>query len=137
VEDWRFECNYAQGFTMNVSGRNTMGVKYMGSEGWVYVTRGRIDAEPKGLLNARIAPEGTHLYRSDDHRRNFLDCVRSRSQPIAPPEIAQRSISVGHLGIIAIKLRRQIRWNPAAESFIDDPEADRLLRRPMRSPWHL
>jgi len=137
VEDWRFECLYAEGFRMKVAGRNRMGVTFYGSEGRVYVTRRNIETDPSSLLNSTIGPNEIHLYESGDHRRNFLDCVRSRKEPIAPPEVAQRSISVGHLGIIAIKLGRKLRWNPEIERFINDSEADRLLSRPMRSPWHL
>jgi predicted dehydrogenase len=137
VENWRFECRYAEGFRMKVAGRNRMGVTFYGSEGRVYVTRGSIETEPKSLLNSVIGPNEIHLYESGDHRRNFLDCVRGRREPIAPAEIAQRSISVGHLGIIAIKLGRKLVWDAAAERFVNDTEADRLLSRPMRSPWHL
>ena len=154
VESYRFVCRYAEGFSMIVSdaqqfpeGRDgvlftkgwqwNMGVLFEGSEGWVHVNRGGISARPKSLLTSVIGPDEIHLYKSDDHKENFLDCVRSRSQPIAPAEVGHRSIMIGHLGLIAIKMGRKLRWDPVDERFINDSEADRLLSRPMRSPWHL
>jgi hypothetical protein len=114
-----------------------MGVQFEGSEGWIWVDRGGIDASNKSLLTSVIGPGELHLYKSDDHHQNFLDCVRSRSETITPAKVAHRSIMIGHHGLIAIKLGRKVNWDPAAERFINDPEADRLLSRPMRSPWHL
>ncbi len=137
VEDYRFTCKYAEGFTMIVTGADTLGVRFEGSEGWVFVNRGRIDAQPKSLLNSVIGPDEIQLYKSDDHKQDFLDCVRTRSRTVAPVDVAHRSIMIGHLGVIALKLGRKVHWDPRKERFINDPEADRLLSRPMRSPWHL
>ncbi len=137
VEDYRFTCKYAEGFTMIVTGADTLGVRFEGSEGWVFVNRGKIDAQPKYLLNSVIGPDEIQLYKSDDHKQDFLDCVRTRSRTVAPVEVAHRSIMIGHLGVIALKLGRKVHWDPRKERFINDPEADRLLSRPMRSPWHL
>lgn len=78
-----------------------------------------------------------HLYKSADHKRDFLDCVRSRSQTAAPVEVGHRSVMIGHLGIIAMQLGRKLRWDPQSERFIDNDQANRLLSRPMRSPWRL
>jgi len=55
-------------------------------------------ASPENLLTSVIAPEEIHLYRSDDHHRNFLDCVRSRKETVTPARVAHRSIMIGHLG---------------------------------------
>ncbi len=137
VEDYRFTCKYAEGFTMIVTGASTLGVRFEGSEGWVFVNRGKIDAQPKSLLNSVIGPDEIQLYKSDDHKQDFLDCVRTRSRTVAPVDVAHRSIMIGHLGVIALKLGRKVHWDPRKERFINDPEADRLLSRPMRSPWHL
>jgi hypothetical protein len=114
-----------------------MGVHFEGSDGWIWVDRGGIDASNKSLLGSTIGPNEIHLYKSDDHQQNFLDCVRSRSETITPAKIAHRSIMIGHLGLIAMKLGRKVNWDPVTERFVNDPEADRLLSRPMRSPWHL
>jgi hypothetical protein len=115
-----------------------MGVLFTGSEGWVHVRRGAIDARPKSLLRHKIGPGGVHLYRSEDHKQNFIDCVRTRARTITPAAVAHRSIAVAHLGAIAIRLGRPIRWDPRTETFPGgDPAAERLLFRPMRGPWHL
>ena len=137
VENYRFVCKYAEGFTLIVAGEFPLGVRFEGSDGWVFVNRNGINANPKSLLSSVIGTNETHLYKSDDHVRNFLDCVRTRSQTVAPAEVAHRSIMIGHLGIIAIKTGRKLRWDPKEERFINDPDADRLLSRPMRSPWYL
>lgn len=137
VENYRFTCKYAEGFTMIVAGALPQGVRFEGSDGWVFVSRRKIDAHPKSLLTSVIGPDEIQLYKSDDHKQNFLDCVRTRSRTVAPVEVAHRSIMIGHLGVIALKLGRKVKWDPGKERFINDPEADRLLSRPMRSPWHL
>jgi hypothetical protein len=72
-----------------------------------------------------------------DHVRNFLDCVKSRREPIAPVELGHRTASVCHLGNIAIRLMRKLRWDPQQERFAGDDEANAMLARPMRAPWHL
>jgi len=137
VENYEFICKYAEGFTMIVAGHLTSGIRFEGSDGWAFVNYQRIDAHPKSLLNSVIGPNEIHLYESSDHKGNFLDCIRSRSRTVSPAEIAQRSVSVGHLGVIAITLGRKLKWDPRNERFINDSEANRLLSRPMRSPWHL
>lgn len=141
AESYRFVCKYEEGFTMIVADERQqpkgMGTHFEGSEGWIHVNRGGIDAKPKSILNSVIGPNDIHLYRSNNHIQNFLDCVRSRAKTIAPVEVAHYSIMIAHLGLIAIKLGRKVRWDIKKERFINDPEADRLLSRPMRSPWHM
>jgi predicted dehydrogenase len=137
VEDYGFVCRFRQGFTMTVTGRFENGLRFEGRDGWIFVNRSRIEASPTSILESTIGANEIRLYRSNDHRGNFLDCIKSRRECVAPARIAQRSISIGHLGVIAIKLGRKLHWDPEKEMFIDDPEADRLLSRPMRSPWHL
>ncbi len=137
VEHYHFDCKYEEGFTIKVGAHYAGGAKFIGENGWVFVTRGKVDAEPKSLLTSEIGPNEIHLYDSRNHIGNFLDCVRTRQKTITPSEVAHRSIMIGHLGIIAMKLERKVRWDPEAERFVNDPEADRLLSRPMREPWHL
>jgi hypothetical protein len=88
-------------------------------------------------LNTIIGPNEIHLYKSEDHKKNFIDCVRTRALPIVPAETGQRAITVGHLAIIAMKLGRKLQWDPVKERFVNDAEADRFLSRPMRSPWKI
>ena len=113
------------------------GVTFKGTHGSVFVNRGVIEADPPGLLQSVIAPQEIHLYRSDHHYRNFIECVETRREPIAPIETAHRSISIAHLGNICMQLGRKLRWNPEAERFVNDPEADRMLARAMRGEWRL
>ncbi|HRZ92669.1 MAG TPA: gfo/Idh/MocA family oxidoreductase, partial [Candidatus Paceibacterota bacterium] len=112
----------------------------IGDQGWVHYA-GDIDANPKRLLWEQFGPDEPSLYRSaggrQGHRRNFLDCVKTRCQPASTIEVAHRSISLAHLGNIAMKLGRKLRWDPARERFLNDPTADRMLWRPMRAPWGL
>jgi len=132
-----FECLYPSGVKLIVSNRLKGGVTFEGSRGTVWANRGRHDAWPKSILNEKIAPDEIHLYRSDNHVRNFLDCVRSRREPVAPVEAGHRSISIAHLGNIAMKLKRNLEWDPVRERFPGDEEANRFLAHPMRGPWHL
>ncbi len=138
---FQFSCRYIEGFTMIVADERQqpkgMGVQFFGSEGWIWVDRDGIEASKKSLLSSVIGPEETHLYRSDDHYQNFLDCIRSRSETNTPAHIAQRSVTICHLGLTAMRLGRKVNWDPVAERFVNDAEADRFLSRPMRSPWIL
>ncbi len=111
-----------------------VGVRFEGTDGWIYV-RGSMDASDPAILKSEIGPSEVHLYDSNNHQRNFIDCMRSRKETIASAEIGQRSSTICHLGNIAMKLGRKLRWNPETEQFIDDPEANRLLWAPVRAPW--
>ncbi len=137
VERYTFTCKYQNGLTMIVSGLLPGGTRFEGEQGWVHVDRGRIDAEPKSLLTEVIWPEEIHLYKSNNHIANFLDCVKTRALTITPVDAAHHSIMVGHLGLIAMKLERPVRFDPDTEHFVNDPQADRMLSRPMREPWTL
>jgi predicted dehydrogenase len=133
------EYTYANGVKVFCAGndRNKQGIVFEGTEGWVYVKRGYIDAHPKSLLTSTIGPNEIRLYKSNNHKANFLDCIKSRAKTVAPVEIGHRSCSVCLLGAITMQLERKLRWNPKQERFINDDEANRMLARPMRSPWHL
>jgi predicted dehydrogenase len=136
-----FKCKYTEGFTMIVADAaqqsKGMGVHFIGSEGWIHVNRRGIDAHPKSLLKSQILPHEVHLYKSEDHWGNFIDCVKTRVQTVAPVEAAHHSIMIGHLGSIAMRLGRKVFWDPQNERFNNDHEANRLLSRSMRSPWHI
>ncbi len=139
-----FTCRYADGLRLRVASDNLMGfmgTKWHGESGWVYVDRERIDAADARLLSYDvIGPSDVRLYRGPpnrDHVDNFLDCVHSRQPTITPVETACRSISVGHLGEIAMLTGRKIRWDPEKERIIGDPGASALLGRSYREPWVL
>jgi len=110
---------------------------FEGSEGWVHVRRWVVDAHPKSLLNSKIAPSEIHVYKSDDHKTNFIECMRSRKETITPVEIGHRSGSACILGYIAMLTGRRLKWDPANEQFIGDEAANKMLSRPYRSPWQI
>jgi len=88
-------------------------------------------------VHEETRPDEVHLYRSTDHGGNFLWAIRTRQRAVCDVEIAHRTMSVCHLGNIAYRLRRPLKWDPVKEEFTGDAEANRLLDRPMRSPWVL
>lgn len=129
---------YANGMTLQCATDQALGIRFEGSEGWIHVEKpgeAQVIASDERLLKSEIGPGGVRLYRSASQHGNFIDCVRSRQVPAAPAELGHRSASVCHLGMIAARLGRPVHWDPAAERCVDDPEADRLLFRPMRYPW--
>jgi predicted dehydrogenase len=135
---YHFEAVYENGVRMIVSNTNKMGVTFEGTKGSIYVDRGWLGAEPKSILDSKIGPDEIHLYKSDDHFRNFIDCVISRGPTAAPVEVAHRSITICHLGNIAMRLgRKSLRWDPRTEQIIGDDEASKMLSRPYRDPWKL
>jgi predicted dehydrogenase len=111
------------------------GVKFEGTDGWIYVTRGEIKASRPELISEPLTSKKVKLYVSNDHMGNFFDCVRSRKDPICSAEIGYRSVSVCHLGVIALRLGRKLRWDPERQTFGADKEAEAYLKREMRKPW--
>ncbi|HEX8200615.1 MAG TPA: Gfo/Idh/MocA family oxidoreductase, partial [Isosphaeraceae bacterium] len=111
------------------------GVTFEGSEGTLFVTRGRIESNPAAILREPPAAGDVRLEVSDDHHANWLDCIRSRRRPIADVAIGHRSATVCHLGNIAIRTGRKLTWDPARQELVGDPEAAAMLRRPYRAPW--
>ncbi len=132
-----FEAIYENGVKLIISNRERGGVTFEGAEGWVWATRGNHDASSKEIMTAEISADEIHLYESKNHYRNFIDCVIDRKEPVAPIETAHRSITIAHLGNIAMRLGRDVKWDPEKERFIDDEEANGMISRPMRDPWHL
>jgi hypothetical protein len=125
--------NTVTGGVANANGK-LHGTKFEGTDGWIWITRGKIEASRPEILTDPLPSSATRLYASDDHMGNFFDCVRSRKQPICEAEIGHRSASVCHLGAIALQLGRKLKWDPKREKF-DDKEANKFLEREMRKPW--
>ena len=113
------------------------GARFEGSDGWIQYTAGKIEASSDAIANAVIEPGEIHLPVSGNHYRNWLDCIRSREEPIEPVEAGHRTASICHCGNIAMRLKRRVRWNPETEQFVQDDEANRMLRRPYREPWRI
>jgi predicted dehydrogenase len=149
---FRTEGVYADGVRMIVSGDFPNGIRFEGTEGWIFVSRGNeavtasdpvaklqdaqaLAASDPKILTSVIGPDEVHLYESRDHHGNWLDCVRSRRQPIAPVEVAHRSCSACLLHHIAMKTKRKLYWDPVKERFKNDDEANAMLSRPQRWPY--
>jgi predicted dehydrogenase len=132
------EYTYASGLKMICADAKSdqLGIRFEGSEGWVFVDPSRLDTHPKSLLTATIGADEIHLCESKHHKQNFLDSVRSRKDPIAPVEVAHRSCSVCILGHIAMKTGCKLKWDPQRERFANDEAANRMLARPAREPWN-
>jgi len=128
---------YANGVLMQHGGGGRMGVNFYGTQGAVFVDRGKLETEPKDLKNTPTAPDEVHLYNSPGHHEDWLRCIRTRQKPICDVEIGCRSVSVCHLGNIAYWLNRPLKWDPAKEVFLGDDEASRWLDRVRREPWVL
>ena len=140
--EYDFLCKYANGIEMRVANearlRFGMGATWYGEKGWIHVDRGNVlkASDPK-ILEEVIGENEIHLYKSNDHIGNFLECIKSRGETVAPVEIAHRSISVGLLGEIAMTSGEKIQWDPEKQEIVGNPAASRLLMRPYRQPWNL
>lgn len=113
------------------------GVRFIGSKGTLTITRELYETTPAELASYEFKEKEITLYRSTDHYQNWLDCIKSREEPVAPPEIGHRTATVGHMGIIANRLQRSLRWDPAKEEFVCDDEANQLAVDNLRKPWTL
>ena len=136
---YKFTCTYANGVVLTVANNKQIpqGATWYGEKGKVYVNRGKLESDPKEVLNETIGPDEIRLYNSRDHQGNFLDCVKTRKETVAPIEIGHRSISVGLLGEIAMLTGQKLQWDPEKEVFGNSDEANRMLKRPMRAPWRI
>jgi hypothetical protein len=150
---------YPNDVTMTISGGSkalSMGTKWIGTDGWVWVDRDGFDAsnpewvkpDPKATNKEAWAsapipsplPDSmrkVRLYESSEHRRNFLDSVKSRKPTIAPVEVGHHSTLPGHLGLISMLVGRKLHWDVAQETILNDPAATELLSRPYRAAWQL
>jgi len=140
---WDVNLTFAKGVVMRFTDgkRNPLGVRFEGSDGWVFVKEkhlgGTVSAHPKSLLHRKPGPNDIILPASTNHGQNFLDCIKTRTETVAPVEVAVRSDQICQLSDIAMRLGRKLTWDPDAERFVGDAEANRLLTRPMREPWRL
>ena len=146
---------YANGVKMIISNEIPNGIKFEGTEGWIFVTRGDYRASssdpiPTGknkvlpltasnnkIITSVIGENEINLYKSTDHHGNWLESIVSRKQPISPVEIGHRSCSTCLLHHVAMKLKRKIYWDPMNERFLNDDEANAMLNRPHRFPYEV
>ncbi|HUT33465.1 MAG TPA: Gfo/Idh/MocA family oxidoreductase [Planctomycetota bacterium] len=136
---WHTEYTYANGVRLLFASTNEIpyGIRFEGDRGWVHVDRSRITAEPASLLAIQLGPADVRLERSGSHSGNFIECVRTRRPPICNVDVGHHTYVVCALSDIAIRLGRKLRWDPVRETFPGDPEANRMLTRPLRAPWTL
>ncbi len=111
------------------------GIKFHGSDGWIWVTRGTIQASEPEMLIEGAARQCSRVMVSSDHMGNFIDCMKSRKAPICSAETGHRSATLCHLGVTAIRLGRKLNWDPVKEQYVDDAEANQYLAREMREPF--
>ena len=110
---------------------------FEGTKGSIAVSRGKIESTPPEILKAPLGSGDVHLYVSKNHHKNWIDCIKSRALPICDVAIGHRSATVCHLGNIAIRTGRKLKWDPVTETIVGDPEAAVMLSRPYRAPWNL
>jgi predicted dehydrogenase len=142
-EDGNLALKYANGVVVygcpypGESVGGTGGCTFVGTDGRIAVDRESLVAYPSKILEQPLGPKDVHLYKSNDHSTNFLDCVRTRKRTISDAETAHRAMSVILVGGIATQVNRPLKWDPREERFPGDPGADRLLSVAMRAPWHI
>ena len=112
-----------------------MGAVWYGENGWIQVNRSGLYASDPQLLEPKFDDNDIRLYRSRNHHQNFIDCIKSRKETVAPAEIGHRSISVALIGEIAMLTHKDLKWDPKAERFTNSESANELLIRDYRSPW--
>ncbi len=150
---FKTEALYANGVHMTVSNELPNGIKFEGTEGWIFVTRGNyqatasdpvnpdgskpLDASDPKIIKSVIGADEFHLPVSTNHHLNWLESIRDNKAPIAPVEEAHRSCSACLLHHIVMKLKRKVYWDPEKEKFKNDPEADKMLSRPQRKEYAL
>ena len=145
---YRIELEYPGGVHVTVSDKFPNGLKFIGDEGWIFVSRGSVatkdPAVPRGRLrpldasnDKLIDPKGVtvELPRCEEHHLNWLQSVKSRKAPFVPAPVAHRANSACIVSWIAMKLGRPLTWDPKAERFVNDAEADAMLARPERAPY--
>src|SRR5262245_31277205 len=148
---YRIDCKYANGVTMTIVDESTVtdrnvvgegkktpnGIQFLGPDGWIFVTRGAIKASKDELLTDPLPESAIKLYKSSNHMGNFFDSIRSRKDPICDVEIGHRSITVAHLGVISVRMKQPLKWNPDKEVFIGSnaKEANKWLAREQRRPY--
>ena len=135
-QDYTIRCTYPGGVESTISSRNKTGLRMMGENGWVFVARGTLTASDDRWLKSDFNPGEIKVRKSDDHTRNFLDCVKSRMECIAPAQTAHRSITPGHLAYVSAELDRKLNWDADKEVVVDDEQANQVLNQvSYRDPW--
>jgi myo-inositol 2-dehydrogenase / D-chiro-inositol 1-dehydrogenase len=136
--DFMLKAGYASGMTLIAGTGFPHGVRYEGETGWIFVTHAgtpKLDASDPRMLSSEIKENEIHLYVTTEHHGNWLDCIRSRKQPISTVEMGHRACTLCLISHIAMKVPGVLRWDPAAERFTNSDEANSMLRRGQRAPF--
>jgi predicted dehydrogenase len=144
---WMVEHKYANGVTLvhmdlltakarsPQFGFGSMATVLIGTKGWIWVSRDGVRTSPESLMQTVIRPNEKRVEFSNDHRRNFLQAVRTRRPTISPVSTAFRDEAICQQADIAMRLQRKLRWDPKVNQFIEDDQANRMLSRAIRGPW--
>lgn len=125
--------DYPDDVVLHSTNKGENGVMFEGSEGWIFVSRERIEASDPKILESPLPSNAVRLEATPGHGRNFIECIRSRKKPICHAEVGHRSVSVCHLANISLRLGgRRLRWDAKNERFLNDAAADSLLSVPAR-----
>jgi len=136
--EYEVHTEYRNGVELMISSRIPMGAKWIGENGWVHVTRGKLTASDPAWAEDGFEAGDWKTYKTVGHQRNFVDCAKTREETIAPAENGHRSITPGYLAYVSHELGRAIKWDPAAEKVVGDPSAqERLMALPYRDDWTL
>jgi len=131
---------YADGTIVYCSigtGKYRGGTTFEGERGSIHVTRGSVESTPEKILEEPLDDKSVRLYVSNQHHQNWLDCIKSRKDPICNVEVGHRSATVCHLGNIAIRTGKKVHWDPVKEQIVGDAELAKWTTRPYRAPWQL
>lgn len=136
VMKWDVDIQFENGVKMKfIPGGNY--TQFTGTEGWIGISRGGIKADPPSLLQIKLGPDDVHLPQSGNHGGNFIEAIKTREDPVSNIEDAVRSDTISHVSDIAIRCGRKVVWDPVAENFGTDEEANRRMTRAYRPPWRL
>jgi predicted dehydrogenase len=133
VMNWDVRCTYASGLMLNFKA-GPDSTTFTGTEGWIRISRKGIEAEHPAMI-ARLAPPDNFNAMGRNHTRNFLDSIRGQATPESPIDCAIRTDLISHLSNIAVRTGRKIKWDPAKETIVGDPEAVKMMDRTPRKPW--
>jgi hypothetical protein len=111
------------------------GCTFEGSAGTIYVNRPVLQSTPENIVSSNLGRSDASVYRSNDHRRNWIECIRTREQPICPAEVGHRTATICHLANLGYRLQRNLEWDPKTETFANDDEANSLRFRKPREAW--
>ena len=127
---------YANGITMtHEKWEWNNAIHFIGTEGELKVQRGKLETSPVALKDKGIGEHEKHVYKSEDHYKDFISAMKLRSKPICDVETGHRTATVCNIGNIAYQLKRKLQWDPVKEQFKNDAEANALLGRPMLNEW--